>query len=85
MIALPRLSEAEISKAKQIWAEYQKEHDVSDRKGQAVGVEPISGRLWFGKRALDIKEQMLADGIDRPFYCVRVGYDYYVRKGGRQR
>jgi hypothetical protein len=28
---------------------------------------------------------MRAEGIDAPVYLVRVGYDYYVRKGSRRR
>jgi hypothetical protein len=68
-------------KAREIWAEYQRQHNVTDRTGQAVGIDPVSGRVWFGRKALDIAHQMRAEGIDRPFYCVRVGVDYYGRKG----
>jgi hypothetical protein len=64
---------------REIRAEYQRQHDVSDRKGQAVGIDPVSGRIWFGRKALGIARQMRAEGIDRPFYCVRVGSDYYKR------
>jgi hypothetical protein len=71
-------------KAREIWAQYQRQHDVSNHNGHAVGIEPVSGRVWFGRKALDIARQMRAEGIDRPFYCVRVGSDYYGRKGGRQ-
>ena len=72
------------ARAREIWAEYQRQHDVSDRMGQTVGIDPISGRIWFGRKALDIARQMRAEGIDRPFYCVRVGLDFYGRKGGRR-
>jgi hypothetical protein len=72
------------AKARELWAEYQRQYDVSDRMGQAVGIDPISGRIWFGRKALDIARQMRAEGIDRPFYCVRVGSDFYGRKGGRR-
>ena len=72
------------AKAREIWAQYQRQHDVSARTGQAVGIDPVSGRVWFGLKALDIARQLRAEGIDRPFYCVRVGSDYYGRKGGRQ-
>src|SRR6266481_10035172 len=68
------------TKARELWAEYQRQHDVSDRMGQAVGIDPVSGRIWFGRKALDIARQMRAEGIDRPFYCVRVGSDFYGRK-----
>lgn len=83
-MSVVHLTEDEISEAKRIWDEFQRQHDVSSRKGQAVGVDPVSGQVWFGETALDIADQMRARGIDRPFYCVRVGYDYYGRKGGRR-
>ena len=53
-------------------------------KGQAAGIDPVSGRIWFGESATDIWQQMEAEGIDIPLYYVRVGYDYYVRKGGHR-
>jgi hypothetical protein len=77
-------SEADTARARQIWAEYQKHHDVSARVGQAVGIDPVSGRVWFGESAQDIVRQMNAEGIDTLLYFVRVGSDYYVRKGGRR-
>ena len=70
--------------ALQMWVEYQKQHDLSDRIGQAAGIDPVSGRVWFGESAKDIVQQMDAEGVFRPFYCVRVGFDYYGRKGGHR-
>lgn len=74
----------DVERARQIWEEYQKQHDVSDRKGQAVGIDPVSGRVWFGEDALDIRRQMEAEGTVTPIYLLRVGRDYYWRKGGRR-
>ncbi len=68
------------ARARQIWEEYQKQHDVSDRHGQAVGIDPVSGRVWFGESAQDIWRQMEAEGVNTPTYLLRVGYDYYLRK-----
>lgn len=79
-----RLSDAEITRAQQTWAEYQQRHDVSQWKGQAVGIDPRSGRVWFGESGVEIAHQLQAQGIDTPLYLVRVGYDYYARKGGRR-
>ena len=73
-----------VERAKAIWEEYQKHHDVSPLKDQAAGIEPVSGRVCFGESGLEIRDKMLAEGVDAPFYCVRVGYDYYLRKGGRR-
>ncbi len=78
------LSASDVARAKQIWSEYQAHHDVSDRKGQAVGVDPVSGRIWFGESALDIRRQMDAEGVDQALLVLRVGHDYYLRKGGRR-
>ena len=78
-------TDADTARALQIWADYQQQHDVSDRIGQAVGIDPASGRVWFGESALDIRRQMDAEGIDAPLYLLRVGFDYYLRKGPRLR
>jgi hypothetical protein len=69
-------------RAKEIWAQYQREHDVSARIGQTVGIDPKSGRLWFGECALDVVARRNADGIDSPLFFERVGYGAYLRKGG---
>ena len=76
-------TEADMIRAKEIWAEYLKKHDISGREGQAAGIDPESGRIWFGGSALETVENMKAAGIDRPLFFVRVGYDHYLRKGSR--
>jgi hypothetical protein len=85
---LPETQKVDIARAQQIWAEYQKTHDVSDRIGQTAAIDPVSGRIWFGESALAIRKQMEAEGIHVLTYLVRVGKDYYYRKGatgGRRR
>ena len=79
-----KLTDADVARAKQLWADYQQQHDVSDRQGQAVGIDPFSGRVWFGNSGVDIFQQQRAEGIAIPVYLVRVGSDYYCRKGGRR-
>jgi hypothetical protein len=77
-------TQADTSRAIEIWAEYQRRHDVSAMFGQTVGIDPASGRVWIGEAATDIWKQQEAEGIDVPLYYVRIGSDYYVRKGGRK-
>ena len=77
-----RLSDADAEKAQAIWAEYQQLNDVSGSIGQAVGIEPVSGRIWFGEDASDVVRQARSEGITATLICQRVGFDYYVRKGG---
>ena len=74
-------TESDTAKARRFWAEYQQQHDVSDRIGQTAGVDPVSGRIWFGASAKDIVAQMEAKGVITPLYFVRVGADHYLRKG----
>jgi hypothetical protein len=77
-------TEADTAKASEVWAEYQRQHDVSARIGQAVGIDPVSGRVWFGESAKDIVLNLEAEGIHAPLFFLRVGQDYYGRKGGRR-
>jgi hypothetical protein len=83
-MAVPRLTDAQIQQARDLWAEYQRQHDLSDRRGQAAGIDPISGGIWFGESGIDIRRQLDAQGIEPPLYLVRVGKDYYWRKGPRR-
>jgi hypothetical protein len=77
-------SPAATERALQLWAEYQQQHDLTARIGQTAGIDPVSERVWFGKSAKEIWLQQDAEGIDAPCYYVRVGKDYYLRKGGRR-
>ena len=77
-------TEDDSAKARRIWADYQQSHDVSDRLGQAVGIDPETGRVWFGQSGIDIRKQQESEGGWRPLYLLRVGRTYYIRKGGRR-
>jgi hypothetical protein len=73
----PSWSDADSSKAQQIWADYQKQHDVSGLSGQSVGIDPHSGGVWFGESAQDIVNQLSQQGALRPLLFLRVGKPYY--------
>ena len=77
-------TEADTVRAYQIWANYQVENDLSGRTGQAVGIDPASGRVWFGDTAKDIVLHLEGQGIHTPLFFLRVGQNYYARKGGRR-
>ena len=68
-------------RAKQIWIEYQRHHDISSRIGQTAGIDPVSGRIWFGDSILDVVSQRDAEGLSDPLYFERVGSDTYYQKG----
>lgn len=76
-------TEADTATAKRIWEEYQRTHDLSDRIGQAVGIDPGTGEVWFGEDALDIVRQRRSRGLNSPLFFERVGFRTYLRKGGR--
>ncbi len=75
---------ADSAKAQQIWDDYQTQHDVSDETGRAVGIDPITGRVWFGRSALEIRRQMEAEQNVTPLFFLRVGQEHYQRKGVRR-
>jgi cobalt/nickel transport system permease protein len=77
-------TDADTRRALDIWEGYQRQHDVSCRTGQAVGIDPASGQVWFGESAKDIWAQMDARGVSAPLFYLRVGCDYYLRKGRRR-
>lgn len=78
------MTDVDVERAKKIWAAYCATQDVSALTGKTAGIEPVSGRIWFGESAIDIDRKKRADGIDAPVYCVLVGFDYYLRKGGHR-
>lgn len=42
-MTIAHLTPEQTSRALQIWADYQQQHDLSDRLGQAAGIEPMRG------------------------------------------
>ena len=74
----------ETDKARQYWDIYQQHHDLTAWQGQTVGIDPASGRMWFGPSAKAIVAQLAAEGLTLPLYFLRIGSDVYLRKGGRR-
>ena len=77
----PDWTKADSRNAKRIWAEYQKQHDITERIGQTAGIDPKNGRIWFGDSAIEIVERRRAEGLTSPLFFERVGYAAYFRKG----
>lgn len=73
----------DVAKAKEIWSEYERTHDLSGLKGQAAGINPGTGDVYLGKSMADIVQQRWAEGDETPLYFVRIGYQTYFRKGRR--
>jgi len=80
-MSLVQWSDSDSQRAKQIWMEYLSQHDVSDRFGLTAGIDPRSGRIWFGDSIRDIVAQRDAEGLDSPLFFQRIGSDTYYRKG----
>ena len=71
-------------KAKQIWKEYQKQHNLSNRIGQTAGIDPKTKRIWFGASIRDIVLQRNVERLTAPLFFERVGSATYLRKGGHR-
>ena len=74
-------TKTDLRKCKQIWAEYQKKHDITERIRQTAGIDPKSGQIWFGDSALEIVKKRETEGLTSPLFFERVGYAAYLRKG----
>lgn len=74
------------SRAQELWADYQRQHDLSDRTGQTAGIDPASGNIWFGDSVQSVVAQRDAAGNTTPLYFVfvRIGSATYLRKGGHR-
>lgn len=78
-------SPADLDRAQSIWDEYQRTHDVSGWNEQAVGVDPHTGEVFFGRTSGDILDRLRSDGRWRPLAFWRVGRPYYARERGTRR
>jgi hypothetical protein len=77
-------TEADTERAKEVWQKYQLQHDVSDRIGQAVGIDPDSGAVHFGASAGEVVMRLAAEGRQPTLLFLRVGYNHYIKKVGRR-
>jgi hypothetical protein len=83
-MAVANWTKADSNRAREIWSEYQRDHDVSGRVGQTAGIDPSSGRVWLGESVQDVIAQRDAGGIAAPLFLVRVGFATYYRKGDQR-
>jgi len=79
-----RFTAEDTAAAKQAWESYVEEHDLSQREGQTAGIDPRTGRIWFGDSIPDVIAQRDADGFDSPLRFERVGSSAYFRKGAHR-
>jgi hypothetical protein len=77
-------TEADSRRAQEIWSDYQRHHDLSARAGQTAGIDPATGRIWFGESIEDVVAQRDTAASDSPLFFVRVGHPTYYRKGGHR-
>ncbi len=77
-------TQADSTRAKGVWSEYQKSHDLSTMFGQTAGIEPVSGRIWIGDSIEDVIAQRNAAACELPLFFERVGSATYYRKGGHR-
>lgn len=66
-------------RARAVWAAYQRDCDVAHLNGQAVGIDPDTGEVFFGTSSRDITDRLTAEGRFRVLYVIRVGQDFYGR------
>lgn len=77
-------TDEDTDKADDIWATYQKQHDLSGNIGKTAGIDPKSGRVWIGNSIEDVLLNRDSDGFACLLFFERIGFPTYYRKGGRR-
>jgi hypothetical protein len=84
-VSVSHWTELDTAKAKKIWSIYQLQNDLTEKLGQTAGIDPVSGRIWFGSSIKEVVTELQTAGYPQtPLYFVRVGSDFYYRKGGHR-
>jgi hypothetical protein len=71
-------------KAKQIWEEYERTHDLRGMEKLAVGIDPETGEVHFGTSMRDIGERLEREGQFKPLYYRWVNDPSYYHRGVRR-
>src|SRR5262245_11985295 len=71
-------------KAKRIWAEYERTHDLGGMQNLAVGIDPESGEVHFGKSMEEIGERLEQEGRFKPLFYRWVNDPAYFHRGVRR-
>lgn len=79
MVSVAGQIRLDANRADAIWEEYQRTHDVSGRTGQAVGIDPDTGDVFFGRSVSSIVNDLEDAGCGRPLVYWRVGSRVYAR------
>ena len=77
-------TQADSNRAQEIWSDYEQHRDLSEKAGQTAGIDPASGRIWFGQSIQDVIAQRDAAASEAPLFFVRVGSAIYYRKGAHR-
>lgn len=71
-------------RAKEIWDEYERTHDLSGQESLAVGIDPSTGEVFFGASAKEIIANLRSEGRFRPLFFRWVTDSSYFHKGARR-
>lgn len=77
-------SKLDTARAKEIWEEYARTHDLTGQDRKAVGIDPSTGEVFLGSSAKEIIANLQKDGRFRPLFFRWVNDPYYFRRGHRR-
>jgi hypothetical protein len=80
-MSAPTKINLDIEKAKRIWEEYERTHDLTGKERMAVGIDPETGEVQFGETAKAITLRLIDEGRNKPLYFRWVNNPIYTRKG----
>lgn len=71
-------------KARRIWDEFARTHDLTGKEQLAVGIDPETEEVFFGTTAKQIVARLREEGQFRPLFFRWVNDPCYFHKGGRR-
>jgi len=71
-------------RAQEIWAEYERTHDLSGKEHLAVGIDPETGEIHFGASMVEIGNRLDREGRFKPLFYRWVDDPSYYHFGGRR-
>ena len=79
------LTKADIAEAKHIWEAYQRNHDLTELRGQAAWIDPKTGEVWIGKSAVAICLERQKQWLYSLLFFERIGFATYLKQRSPRR
>jgi hypothetical protein len=78
------IADFDMDRVNQVWADYERTHDLNGKEHLAVGIDPEAGEVFIGNSAKEIIARLRDEGRFRPLFFRWVNDPFYIHKGARR-